>query len=275
MSKNIKEFKNMKGEEQISMVTAYDYPSASLAERADFDMILVGDSLANAVLGREDTLSTNMDEMIHHTKAVLKGAKDSFVIGDMPFLSYEVNEEEAVKNAARFAEIGADSVKLEGGKEVTNVVEAITKVGIPVMGHVGLNPQRYLEYGGYRLMGQTVEEGKEILNNALALQEAGAYAVIMEFTTQEVTELVTKKLNIPTIGIGCGGAADGQVLVMHDVLGITKDVPPFVKEYADLREEIYNAFKNFNKEIKEKEFPKEDHTFHMNEEEKEDLNKIY
>ncbi len=275
MAKNVVNFKEMKGEEQISMITAYDFPSAALAEKANFDMILVGDSLANAVLGREDTLSTNMDEMVHHTKAVLKGAEDTFVIGDMPFMSYEVNEDEAVKNAARFAEIGADSVKLEGGEEVVDVVEAITKVGIPVMGHVGLNPQRYLELGGYRLMGQTVEEGEEILNNALALQEAGAYAVIMEFTTEEVTEMVTEELDIPIIGIGCGGKADGQVLVMHDVLGLTEEVPPFAKEYTDLREEIYEAFNNFNKEIKEKDFPKEQHTFHMAEEEKNDLEKLY
>lgn len=271
MVKNIVDFKEMKGEEQISMITSYDFPSAVLAEEAGFDMILVGDSVANTVLGMEDTLSMSMEDMIYHTEAVLRGAKDTFVVGDMPFMSYEVDEKDAISNASSFVEIGADAVKLEGGKEISGTVNAITNVGIPVMGHIGLNPQRYLDLGGYRLMGQTSEEAEDILKDALALQKAGAFAIIIEFTTQEATEMITNKLDIPVIGIGCGGKCDGQVLVMHDVLGLTEDVPPFAKSYINLREKIAKAFKDFNSEIKEREFPVEQHSFHMKESEKEKL----
>ncbi len=271
MVKNIVDFKEMKGEEQISMITSYDFPSAVLAEEAGFDMILVGDSVANTVLGMEDTLSMSMEDMIYHTEAVLRGAKDTFVVGDMPFMSYEVDEKDAISNASSFVEIGADAVKLEGGKEISGTVNAITNVGIPVMGHIGLNPQRYLDLGGYRLMGQTSEEAEDILKDALALQKAGAFAIIIEFTTQEATEMITNELDIPVIGIGCGGKCDGQVLVMHDVLGLTEDVPPFAKSYINLREKIAKAFKDFNSEIKEREFPVEQHSFHMKESEKEKL----
>lgn len=271
MAKNILDFKEMKGEEKISMITSYDFPSAVLAEEVGFDMILVGDSVANTVLGMEDTLSMSMQDMIYHTEAVLRGAKDTFVVGDMPFMSYEVDEKDAVRNASSFVEIGADAVKLEGGEEISDTVNAITNVGIPVMGHIGLNPQRYLDLGGYRLMGQTSEEAEAILKDAMALQEAGAFAIIMEFTTQEATEMVTNRLKIPVIGIGCGGKCDGQVLVMHDVLGLTEDVPPFAKPYINLREKIAEAFEDFNSEIKQGEFPVEQHSFHMDENEKEKL----
>ncbi len=249
----------MKGKEKIVMVTAYDYPSALIADRAGMDIIFVGDSLGMVVYGYENTLNVSMEQMVFHTSAVARAVRKALVLADMPFGSYEVSVEEGVKNAIRLIQAGADAVKIEGGADHYELVKKLVRMGIPVMGHTGLTPQRYLRLGGYRLMGETEEEIEEIIRDAKALEKAGAFAIVIEFTLSDVARLVTEEVSIPTIGIGSGPHVDGQVLVWHDLLGIYENTPPFVKKYADLGSMIQLALEEYRSDVKEGKFPGREH----------------
>jgi 3-methyl-2-oxobutanoate hydroxymethyltransferase len=249
--------------EPITMLTAYDYATALAADRAGIDSLLVGDSLGMVVLGYETTLSVTMEDMLHHAKAVSRGAKTPLLIGDMPFMSYQVSTAEAVRNAGRFlAEAGMDAVKLEGGREVAATVEAITGAGIPVVGHIGLTPQSIHKLGGYKAQGRTARAARRLLEDALILEEAGCFAVVLEAVPDRVAELISHRLTIPTIGIGAGAGTDGQVLVVHDLLGLfDRFTPKFVKKYADLHPEIQRAFAEYKQEVATHHFPTEAHTY--------------
>lgn len=260
--------------ERISMVTAYDYPSAKMAEDAGIDMILVGDSLGMAVLGYETTLPVNMEEMIHHTKAVTAGAKNTFVVGDMPFLSYHRSRDEAVGNAGRFLqEAKAQAVKLEGGEERLEVTRAIVAAGIPVLGHIGLTPQSVNQMGGFKVQGKDRKQAEKLLRDAMLLEEAGIFALVLECVPAPLAQRISDSLAIPTIGIGAGPHCDGQVLVWHDLLGITQNMKPrFVKKYAELYPVIIAALKTYKAEVEQGVFPQEEHSFTMCEE---NIPKIY
>ena len=247
----------------ITMLTAYDYPSAILVDEAGLDIILVGDSVAMTVLGYPDTVSITVDEMVHHCKAVARGAKRAFLIGDMPFLSYQIDAKEAIRNAGRFIkEARMDAVKLEGGREVLESVRAIIDAGIPAMGHLGLTPQTATKLGGYKVQGKTEKSAKRMLEDAVALQQAGCFALVLEAVPSKLAEAITAELNIPTIGIGAGPACDGQVLVFHDILGLFDQfTPKFVKQYANLREPVLNAIRTYRQEVESGAFPTDSHSF--------------
>ncbi len=251
--------------EPITMLTAYDYPSAELVSAAGIDMILVGDSLGMVVLGYDSTVPVTMEEMLHHCRAVARGGKNSFLVGDMPFMSHQADISEAVRNAGRFLkEGGMDSVKLEGGLEATSTISAIVKAGIPVLGHIGLTPQSISKLGGYRVQGRTSEAAEKLIGDAMALQDAGCFGMVLEAVPSVVAEAISSKLHIPTIGIGAGAGCDGQVLVYHDVLGLYERVQPrFVKNYANLREPIIEAFRAYAHEVRTRQFPAEEHTYAM------------
>jgi 3-methyl-2-oxobutanoate hydroxymethyltransferase len=250
---------------RMTMLTAYDYPMALLEDRAGIDMILVGDSLAMTVLGHENTLPVTMEEMIHHTKAVVRGAKHCLIVGDMPFMSYNTSEREAILNAGRLMkEAGADAVKLEGGASVKDTVRAIVKGGIPVMGHIGLTPQTISMLGGFKVQGKDAQAAKNIIDDALLLEEAGAFAVVLEAVPAPIAKMVTERLTIPTIGIGAGVHCDGQVLVVHDMLGLfDRFTPKFAKRYVNLSEQILKAFEAYKEEVLQGAFPTDQHSFHI------------
>lgn len=253
--------------ELISMITAYDYPTALLVDQAGIDVVLVGDSVANNVLGYEGTVPITMEEMLHHTKAVRRGLKRALLIGDMPFLSYNSSNEQAIENAGRFLkEAGADAVKLEGGEEMAERVEALDRAGIAVMGHIGLTPQRVSQLGGYLVQGRDEERARKLLHDAKVLEEAGAFALILELIPWQLAKLVTESVKIPTIGIGAGPYCDGQVLVFHDVVGLSQKRLKLAKRYAELGEIIERALREFNEDVKEKRFPTLEHSFSMPEE---------
>ncbi|MBE7471461.1 MAG: 3-methyl-2-oxobutanoate hydroxymethyltransferase [Anaerolineales bacterium] len=258
----------------ISMLTAYDYPGALLADEAGIDLILVGDSLAMTVLGHPNTVSVTMDEMLHHCKAVARGTKRAFTVGDMPFMSYQVERGEAVRNAGRFLKEGnMDSIKLEGGREVADTVRAIVAAGIPVMGHIGLTPQSATKLGGFKVQGKSAEAARRLLEDALLLEEAGCFAIVLEAIPAAVGRVVSQKLTIPTIGIGAGPDCDGQVLVFHDILGLfDRFTPRFVKRYADLRQPILEALQTYRREVEAREFPTPAHSFTIDEAEMQLLN---
>ena len=249
----------------ISMLTAYDYPTALAMDKAGVDSILVGDSLGMVVLGYENTLPVTMEEMLHHCRAVARGAKIALLVGDMPFMSYQVSVEEAVRNAGRFLQQGGmDAVKLEGGRERLDAIRAITGAGIPVMGHLGLTPQSVHQLGGFRAQGKTATAAKRLLEDALLLQEAGCFSIVLESVPARLGELVSKKLGIPTIGIGAGLGCDGQVLVTHDLLGLfERFTPKFVKKYANLHIEMQRAFGEYLSDVESKTFPAQEHTVEM------------
>jgi 3-methyl-2-oxobutanoate hydroxymethyltransferase len=251
--------------EPITMPTAYDYPSAQLVDAAGIEMILVGDSLGMVVLGYDSTVPVTMEEMLHHSRAVARGAKRAFLVGDMPFMSYQADIAEAVRNAGRFIKEGnMDAVKLEGGREVATTVNAIVAAGIPVLGHIGLTPQSISKLGGYRVQGKTAESAHRLIGDALALQEAGCFGIVLEAVPAIVAEAVTARLQIPTIGIGAGAGCDGQVLVFHDLLGIYDMVlPRFVKRYENLRESIIGAIEHYARDVRARRFPGEEHTYSM------------
>ena len=255
--------------EPISMLTAYDYPTALAMDQAGVDSILVGDSLAMVVLGYENTLPVTMEEMLHHCRAVSRGAKLALLIGDMPFMSYQVSTEEAVRNAGRFLQQGnMDAVKLEGGRERIEAVRAITGAGIPVMGHLGLTPQSVHQLGGFRAQGKTAAAAKRLLEDALLLEEAGCFSIVLESVPARLAELVSQRLHIPTIGIGAGVGCDGQVLVTHDLLGLfDRFTPKFVKKYADFHTAMQNAFASYLDDVQTRAFPGEEHSVEMAEEE--------
>ena len=254
---------------KITMLTAYDYPMALLEDRAGIDIILVGDSLAMTVLGYENTLPVTMDEMIHHTKAVARGAKHALILGDMPFMSYNCSEREAILNAGRFMkEAGADAVKLEGGASVKETVRAIVKAGIPVMGHIGLTPQTISMLGGFKVQGKDAKGAQKIIDDALQLEEAGAFSVLLEAVPAPIAKMVTERLSVPTIGIGAGLHCDGQVLVVHDMLGLfDRFTPKFAKRYINLSEPILKAFETYIDEVRKGAFPTDQHSFHIDEKE--------
>lgn len=251
---------------RIVMVTAYEFAHAKLADEAGVDGLLVGDSLGMVIMGYKSTLPVTFRDVAHHLKAVLSASPRALVVADMPFLTYEVSREEAVRNAGRYIKIGADAVKIEGGLEVVDKVEAMVRAGIPVMGHVGLNPQRYLVFG-MRVRGRTAEDGAKVYQDAKALEEAGAFSVVIEFTTAEVAAEVTKALRIPTICIGAGPLCDGQILVFHDLVGLNPTPPPFVKKYADGYEVFKTALRSYAEEVRSGAFPEEKHYFRMSPEE--------
>ncbi|TAK13044.1 MAG: 3-methyl-2-oxobutanoate hydroxymethyltransferase [Anaerolineae bacterium] len=255
--------------EIITMLTAYDYPTALAVDKAGIDSILVGDSLGMVVLGYPNTLPVTMEDMLHHCKAVSRGAKVAMLIGDMPFMSYQVSVEQAVSNAGRFLqEAGMDAVKLEGGQERAAAVEKIVQAGIPVMGHIGLTPQSINTLGGFRTQGKTAEAAKKLVDDAHALQDAGAYSIVLEAVPVQLAELISGQLEIPTIGIGAGVGCDGQVLVTHDLIGLfDRFTPSFVKQYASIHGVMAEAFAAFKADVEAKTFPTADHSVMMKDEE--------
>jgi 3-methyl-2-oxobutanoate hydroxymethyltransferase len=260
--------KKAKGE-PITMLTAYDYPTGLAIDSVGIDSILVGDSLGMVVLGYENTLPVTMDEMIHHCKAVARGARYALLIGDMPFMSYQVSIQDAVRNAGRFLqEGGMDAVKLEGGLERVPAVEAIVGTGIPVMGHIGLTPQSVHQLGGFRTQGKTAAAAKRLLDEAQALERGGCFGLVLEAVPAQLARLLSDRLTIPTIGIGAGAGCDGQVLVTHDLLGLfDRFTPRFVKRYAELHKEMEEAFTAFKADVESGKFPADEHGTQMAEEE--------
>lgn len=266
----ILDLQQKKDEKQpITMVTAYDYPSAMLVDRAGIDIILVGDSLGMVVLGLESTVPVTMDEMLHHCRAVARGAHRPHLVGDMPFMSYQADRAEAVRNAGRFLKDGKmDSIKLEGGRAIAPTVQAIVSAGIPVMGHIGLTPQSASSLGGFRVQGRLAGDARRLLDDAVALQEAGCYAIVFEAVPAAIATAITARLRVPVIGIGAGGGCDGQVLVYHDLLGLfDRFTPKFVKRYATLNADILSALTTFREEVETRTFPTEEHAYSIEEEE--------
>ncbi|ADE57720.1 MULTISPECIES: 3-methyl-2-oxobutanoate hydroxymethyltransferase [Aminobacterium] len=260
------EFVKMKQSgDKVAWVTAYDFPTASFAEQAGMDMILVGDSLGMVVLGYEGTIPVTMDDCIRHCQAVRRGAPNTFCVGDMPFLSYQISDEDAVRNAGRFMkEADMDAVKLEGGRRVISRIKALADAGILVMGHIGLTPQSSGQLGGFKAQGRDPESARELIRDALAIQEAGAYSILLEAIPPELTEYIAKKLEIPVYSIGAGAPCDGQLLICGDMLGLFEAfTPKFVKKYANLAEEEIRAFKEYVEDVKTGKFPTDDHVYHI------------
>jgi len=251
--------------EKAAWVTAYDYPTATFAEAAGMDMILVGDSLGMVVLGYPGTVPVTMDDCIRHSQAVRRGAPNTFCIGDLPFLSYQVSDEDAVRNAGRFLkEADMDAVKLEGGRRVASRIRAIADAGILVMGHIGLTPQSSGQLGGFKAQGRDPESARELIKDALAVQEAGAFALLLEAVPPELTEFIWKKLTIPVYSIGAGAPCDGQLIICGDMLGLFQAfTPKFVKKYANVAEVEIEAFKSYISEVKEGQFPADEHVYHI------------
>lgn len=271
---NIIQIKEMKQKgEKIAMLTAYDYSTAKIVDEAGLPLILVGDSLGVVMLGYESTIPVTMEDMLHHTKAVVRGTKKSLVVADMPFMTYQISTEDAMKNAARFMqEAGAQAVKLEGGVTVEERIKRIVDAGIPVMGHIGLTPQSINQLGGHRIQGKTPEAAKRLLADALAVERAGAFAVVLETVPAPLAALISQKLSIPTIGIGAGIGCDGQVLVINDMLGSFTDfVPKHTKQYVKLADIIRKAVTEYQNEVKAGAFPTEKNSFSMDEEILKDL----
>ncbi|MBO8177460.1 MAG: 3-methyl-2-oxobutanoate hydroxymethyltransferase [Bacillus sp. (in: Bacteria)] len=273
--KTVTDFLTMKQNgEKIAMITAYDYPSAKLAEKAEVDMILVGDSLGMVVLGYESTIPVTLEDMIHHTKAVKRGAPNTFIVTDMPFMTYHYSTKDTLKAATRIVqEGGAHAVKVEGSGQVIHMIEALTHGGIPVVAHLGLTPQSVGVLGGYKVQGKTAEAAQKLIEDAKLCQHAGAIALVLECVPRQLTKEVSDILEIPTIGIGAGADADGQVLVYHDLIGYGVDrVPKFVKMYTNVNESIEASLRQYVHEVKRNLFPKTQHSFTMKEEE---LNSLY
>jgi len=255
--------------EQLTMLTAYDYPTARAVDLAGIDSILVGDSLGMVVLGYENTLPVTMEEMLHHCRAVSRGASRALLIGDMPFMSYQVGVEDAVRNAGRFLqESGMNAVKIEGGRERLDAVRGILDAGIPVLAHLGLTPQSIHKLGGFRAQGKSAEAARVLLEDALSLEDAGCFGLVLESIPARVAVYITQKLKIPTIGIGAGSGCDGQVLVTHDLLGLyDKFTPKFVKQYAALHEEIDKAIRSYQNDVLQGNFPAQEHSFSISDQE--------
>lgn len=264
MKNTVVTFKKAKEDNvKLTMLTAYDYSTAKLINDAGINAILVGDSLGNVILGYEDTISVTMEDMIHHAKAVAKGAPDALVVVDMPFMSYQTSVYDAVVNAGRLMKEGrANAVKLEGGKEVCPQIEAIVAAGIPVCAHLGLTPQSINAFGGNKVQGKSEQAAKKLVDDAIAVENAGAFAVVLECVPAKLAKVISEKLSIPTIGIGAGAGSDGQVLVYQDVLGMFSDfTPKFVKKFANVGEIMTQAFKDYAAAVKDGSFPQEQHTY--------------
>ncbi len=265
----IPEFITMKKDgKKFTMVTAYDYALATQVNKTGIEMILVGDSAAMVMLGYQSTVPIDLDTMIILAKAVVKGAPNTFIVGDMPFLSYEVSKEKAIENAGRLMkEADVDCVKLEGGKRMADTVNAIVKAGIPVMGHIGLTPQSSSQLGGFKVQGKNLAAAEKLLEDALTLEEVGAFSIVLEGIPNPVAQFITEKLRIPTIGIGAGPFCDAQVLVIHDLLGLfERFVPKFVKQYAQIGQDIVKALSHFDSEVKTGTFPDAEHSYHLKDE---------
>ncbi len=270
----IPEFLAMKQEgKKFTMVTAYDYALATQVNKTDIEMILVGDSAAMVMLGYQSTVPIDLDTLLILAKAVVKGAPNTFIVGDMPFLSYEVSKEKAIENAGRFMkEAEVDCVKLEGGKRMADTVAAMVKAGIPVMGHIGLTPQSSSQLGGFRVQGKDLIAAERLLEDALSLEQAGAFSIVLEGIPNPVAQIITERLKIPTIGIGAGPFCDAQVLVIHDLLGLfERFVPKFVKQYAQIGQDIVKALSAFDKEVKTGAFPDEEHSYHLKVEQEKEI----
>ncbi len=265
MRVTVSDVKEMKRKGQkVVMVTAYDWPTARLVDDVGIPLILVGDSLGMVVLGYENTVPVTMDDMVHHTKAVVRGTSRALVVADMPFGSYHGSFDSTLRNACRLVqEAGAQAVKLEGGENVAETVHRLVQAGVPVMGHVGLGPQSVLQLGGFKVQGRSPEAAKQILNDALALEEAGAFAVVLETVPVELARAITERLRVPTIGIGAGPYCDGQVQVLHDLLGLFSGfVPKHARRYADVAAVIREALTTYRREVEEGKFPAEEHSYH-------------
>jgi 3-methyl-2-oxobutanoate hydroxymethyltransferase len=262
---NIVKMKNMKKKGvPITMLTAYDYPSAKLAEEADIDMILVGDSLGNVVLGYNSTIPVTLDDMVYHTRAVARGAEETFIVADMPFMTYHGDIDESLRGVRRLMQEGhAHAVKMEGGEEIAGTVKRIVQSGVPVLGHIGLTPQSVNQIGGYRIQGKDAQDAQRLMNDAQALEAAGAFAIVLELVTEEAAAEISKALSIPTIGIGAGRYCDGQVLVFHDLIKYASPYRDkrFVKTYADVGSVIREGITQYVKEVKDRSFPAEEHVF--------------
>jgi 3-methyl-2-oxobutanoate hydroxymethyltransferase len=266
----------MKGKSRIGMLTAYDYPSARIADSAGADILLVGDSLGMVVLGYPDTLSVTVEDMLHHTRAVVRGTKMALVVGDMPYLSYHVSIEESVRNAGRFIQAGAHAVKVEGAKASRiRTIEAILDAEIPVMGHIGLTPQSVNALGGFKLQGKNADDARRLLDEAVALEHAGCFSIVLECVPTELSAMITDHVSIPTIGIGAGPSCDGQVLVYHDVLGMYDGhTPKFVRRYANAAQDLQKALEGYLEDVREGRFPDEEkESFHMASDE--ELKRLY
>ena len=255
----VRRFVRMKGQKKIVMITAYDYPSAHIVDESGVDSILVGDSLAMVVYGMENTHRITVDTMALHVEAVARARPKALLVADMPFMSYETGVRDALLNAAKLVRAGAEAVKLEG--DYPEVIRALVKAGIPVMGHIGLTPQRYLQLGGYRKQGKTTGEAERLMREAEDLVEAGVFSIVIEYTSSDVARRITERIPVPTICIGSGPYCDGQVLVFHDLLGLTPTTPPFAKRYADLSKIIRDAVEEYSREVREGFFPGEEHYF--------------
>ena len=267
MRVSISQIKDMKRKgEKISMLTAYDYATAKIIDEAGIPLVLVGDSLGMVVLGYESTIPVNMDEMLHHTKAVVRGTKQALVVGDMPFMTYHTSVSDALRNAARFIqEGGAQAIKLEGGVAVVETVKRVVDCGIPVIGHIGLTPQSINQLGGYKIQGKTPEAARKLLEDARALEEAGVFAIVLEVVPAPLAELITQKVSVPTIGIGAGAGCDGQVQVISDILGLSNCCFKHTKQYAKLADVIRAAVSEYDSEVKDGSFPTDEHGFSMDE----------
>ncbi len=266
----------MKGKSRVGMLTAYDYPSARVADAAGADILLVGDSLGMVVLGYPDTLSVTVDDMLHHTRAVARGAKSALIVGDMPYLSYHISVEESVRNAGRFIQAGAHAVKIEGAKPSRiKVIEAILDAEVPVMGHIGLTPQSVNALGGFKLQGKNADDARRLIDEAVALERAGCFSVVLECVPSELAAMITEQITIPTIGIGAGPSCDGQVLVFHDVLGIYDGhTPKFVRQYAHIAQDMQAALEGYLADVRGGAFPDEQkESFHMASDE--ELKRLY
>jgi len=261
----VDEILSMKKKRKITVLTAYDFTTANICDKAGIDILLVGDSAGMVMLGYETTTPVTMEEMLLFCKAVSRGSKRAMVVGDMPFMSYQVDITEAVRNACRFVkEAGVEAVKIEGGEEVVDTVKAIVRAGVPVMGHIGLKPQTAMLWQGYKVQGNSKQSALQLIKDAKALEKAGVYTIVLEKVVSEVAKIITDTVSVPTIGIGAGNVCDGQVLVIHDLLGLYEQVKPkFAKRYAEMSQEIGNALTLFKDDVVTEKFPAEENTFHM------------
>jgi 3-methyl-2-oxobutanoate hydroxymethyltransferase len=274
MPKSVRDITSKKGTAKISVITAYDYTTALLCDKAGMDILLVGDSGGMVMLGYQNTIPVTMEQMCFFTEAVSRGRQNAMVVADLPFMSYQANKSQAIENSGRLIKAGADAVKLEGGREVAETVHAIVETGIPVMGHIGLQPQTTVLQEGYKVQAKTKDAAIRLIEDAKALEEAGAFSIALEMVTQEVAKIITDSIKIPTIGIGSGSDCDGQVLVFHDVVGLyDKLKPKFVKKYLELSQQIVKAIEAYKSDVTSGKFPAKEHSFSMDKSELERLKK--
>ena len=274
MPKSVRDILAMKGSKKITVITAYDYTTAQLCDKAGVDILLVGDSGGMVMLGYDNTIPVTMEQMCFFTEAVSRGRQNAMVVADMPFMSYQASKSQAIENAGRLVKAGADAVKLEGGLEIKDTVHAIVEIGIPVMGHIGFQPQTTTLQEGYKVQAKTKDSALHLIENAKALEEAGVFSIALEMVTKEVSKILTESIKIPTIGIGSGPSCDGQVLVVHDILGLYEKIKPkFVKRYRELGVEIVKAVESYKNDVTSGKFPSQEHSFSMDKTELERLKK--